>query len=268
MIKNLLLKSLIAASATSVAILSTPEVSMAQVNTSFLTEVAESCQKDVFSSEYYQQMGNKADLTLINRYTDTLLSSCIKSRYFYLQVISKLPWLVSTEEMLPGYPSAVAVSGVAHQRIFSKLNILDCLASQNSESQECTKANSFFAALYSGSINISTHSLLNLEYVQLFAYTCPSCVVVYNAYTCPSCVVVYNTNPSGRKMVGSFIKWFIKLEPSQKKELMSILGDEQNQRNNRNNMRQEAHKAWQEYQTIRQRLAEEEKERRRRELFE
>lgn len=201
-------------------------------------------------------MGNKADLTLINRYTDTLLSSCIKSRYFYLQVISKLPWLVSTEEMLPGYPSAVAVSGVAHQRIFSKLNILDCLASQNSESQECTKANSFFAALYSGNINISTHSLLNDEDVPLFAYTCPSCVVVYN------------NNPSGRKMVGSFIKWFIKFEPSQKKELMSILGDEQNQRNNRNNMRQEAHKAWQEYQTIRQRLAEEEKERRRRELFE
>lgn len=46
-----------AACVSSIAILSTAKASMAQVNMDFLTEVAESCQKDVFSEEYYQQMG-------------------------------------------------------------------------------------------------------------------------------------------------------------------------------------------------------------------
>ncbi len=51
--KNIAFKSLIAACIASVAVLATAKASVAQVNMSFLTEVAESCQKDVFSSEYY-----------------------------------------------------------------------------------------------------------------------------------------------------------------------------------------------------------------------
>ena len=48
---------------------------------------------------------------------------------------------------------------------------------------------------------------------------------------------------------------------------LKILGDEQTQQNNRRSMKQEANDAWNEYTAIRERMAEEEKERRRRELL-
>ena len=57
MMKSLLLKSLIATCVTGISILLTPKTSVAQVvDINFLKEVAESCQKDIFSSEYYKSM--------------------------------------------------------------------------------------------------------------------------------------------------------------------------------------------------------------------
>ena len=257
--KNVVSKSLIAACVTGVAILSTAKASVAQVNMSFLTEVAESCQKDVLSSEYYQQMGYKTGEIPSKEYADGyLLGDCIESRYFYLQVISQFPWLVSTKEMLPGYPGAVAVSLLAEANTFSKTFILDCLVSKNSESQECTDADGF-KALSSG--------LIDGGYVDMFYGNDYQTQNKRYSYMCPSCVVAYNKNPSGRKMIGAFIEWFTTLEPSQRKEVMSILGDEQAQINNRVSIQNEADKAWNEYTAIRQRMTEEEKERRRRELL-
>lgn len=257
MMKNLLLKNLIVTFVTGVAILLTPKTSVAQVNPRFLTEVAESCQKDVFSSEYHQQMGYKGGVDPNYSGADSYLSNCIQGRYFYLQVISKLPWLVSSGEMLLGYPGQVAVSQMAYKET---TNLLDCLASQDNSSQECTKTN--FRGLYNDRYNGRWRAFGENGYNNFYINHS------FYAYMCPSCYLAYNNNPSRKRMIGAFIEWFMKLESSQKKELMSILGDEQTHRNNRNNMIQEAHKAWQEYQIIRQRLTEEEKERRIRELFE
>ncbi|WP_319419711.1 hypothetical protein [Pleurocapsa sp. FMAR1] len=260
--KNIVFKSLIAACITSMAILSTAKASMAQVDMSFLTEVAESCQKDVFSSEYYQQMGIKEVVSPTSKDSDYYVDNCIKSRYFYLLVISKLPWLVSTNEMLPGYLGSVAISRIAYENGFSQSNMLDCLASKNKDSQECINS-SFDEDTFYKMYSKDTPG----KFDSIFGSQGDIQPILRLAYTCPSCVIAYNNNPSRKQMIGAFIEWFTKLKPSQKKELMSILGDEKAQLANRTSMRGEADKAWNEYTALRQRLAEEEKEQRRRELL-
>jgi hypothetical protein len=57
MMKNFALKSFVVTCVTGIAILLTPKTSVAQVNMSLLTEVAQSCQKDLLSPQYFQQMG-------------------------------------------------------------------------------------------------------------------------------------------------------------------------------------------------------------------
>ena len=136
------------------------------------------------------------------------------------------------------------------------MNILDCIASKNEDSRECT--NDSFDRTINGTIYY-------FDKFDSFGSGSGNIPTIELGYTCPSCVVAYNNNPSNRKMIGKFIEWFTKLEPSQRKELMSILGEGAA---NRNSMGEEAHKAWAEYTATRRRIAEEEKQRKRRELFE
>ena len=264
--KNLVGKITMATCISSVAILSTAKATVAQVNMDFLTEVVESCQKDVFSEKYYQQMGLKV-MERFENDSSSYLKNCIQSRYFYLQLISKLPWLVSTEEIIPGYPGSVVASRIAHnkQRLYnsSDNSMLDCLASGNKDSQECS--NSVFGQESLYNLIASNRSVRKFSFDNYhFAVSQRGARL---GYLCPSCFVAYNNNPSKTKMIGAFIEWFTKLEKSQRKELISILGDEQAQEKNRNSMIEEADKAWSEYAAIRKRMAEEEKERRRRELL-
>ena len=270
--KNFVLKSVIATYVAGIAILCTPKASVAQVDMSLLTEVATSCQEDVFSLEYYQQLGHKEGVNQNHGSADEYLRDCIESRYFYSLTLSKSPWLASTEKMLPGYPGSVAISQIAYvmdpngkpsyagyKPLIEHSYFLDCLASQDVDSKECKDPRSF-GGLY------GTYGLEPRKF-NLFTFNF-RLRDNFHAYICPSCYVAYNNYPSRTRMVGSFMEWFMKLEPSRRKELMSILGDEQTQRDNRFNMRREARRAWEEYKAIRRRIAEEEKERRRRELFE
>jgi hypothetical protein len=256
--KNFVLKSLVTTCVAGVAIFLTPKASVAQVDMSLLTEVATSCQQDVFSTEYYQQLGHNIEVNRNDGDADIFLSKCIKSRYLYSLVLSKLPWLASTEEMLPGYPGSVALSLIAWQPGYSDYwnlssDSIDCLASQNKSSEECSQSSNL-RVLYGGNIdNLSKYDLVNYK---------------ENAYMCSSCYVAYNNYPSGRKMIGAFIEWFMGLEPSHRKELVAILENEETARINRDFMHEEVDKAWSEYTEIRKRIAEEEKEQRRRELFE
>ena len=260
--KNFVLKSLIATCVTGIAVLLTPKTSVAQVNMGLLSEVVGSCQKDVYSLEYYNEKLGLTHITYVTKNWEQGEQYCISSRYFHSLVLSKLPWLASAGEMLPGYPGSVAVSQIAITMIprlyripYTQINypnkFLDCLITQNSYSEECTNTGYGWYAGGNPDDSVkrdSAHSMI--------------------AWMCPSCYVAYNNYPSAKRMVGSFIEWFMKLEPSHRKELMSILGDEQTQRNNRVNMRKEARRAWEEYKVIRKRIAEEDKEQRRRELFE
>lgn len=262
--KNFVFKNLVAACVAGTAIFLTPKPSVAQVDKSLLTEVASSCQDDVFSKEYYRKLGrHNSTFSRLNpddfneSIVYELLSKCIKSRYFYSLILYKFPWLASTAEMLPGYPGLVAVSLIADNNYGVEFNsgIIDCLVSQDENSDECYRSHNLRGM--SGGNRVDSSRELNV----------PGNGNSY-AYLCPSCYVTYNNYPSGRRMIGAFMEWFMGLEASRRKELVSILGDEQTVRINRAKMNKEADKAWDEYKTIRQRIAEEEKERRRRELFE
>lgn len=261
--KNFVFKTLVATCVAGIAIFLTPKASVAQVDKSLLTEVASSCQQDVFSMEYYQQLGHNSEFNpddYSEGEIDNLLSQCIKSRYFYSQVLYKFPWLASTAEMLPGYPGLAAVSLIADNNYgySGEFNsgIIDCLVSQDKNSDECYRSHNL-EGLYFSDIDYS-------KKLDVFNYSENSSYV----YVCPSCYVTYNNYPSGRRMIGSFIEWFMGLEPSRRKELVSILGDGQTVRINRANMNEEADRAWSEYKELRERIAEKEKAQRRRELFE
>lgn len=287
--KNYVFRSLIAACVAGMAILLTPKTSVAQVNMSLLTEVAGSCQQDVFSSEYYRQLGHQQKVNSHDYNADSYLATCIRYRYFYSLVLSKFSWLASTPEMLPGYSSSVAVSilayamdpntypyddSVAHHVYDLPIEytaFLDCLASQDSNSKECRKPRSF-SILYKGNIDNSEKlNILRFKYGHLRTFPIPfynfrvdNHISAVYAYLCPSCYISYNEYPSGTRIIDAFINWFMKLEPSRRKELMSILEDKKSLLK----MRNEAKKAWYEYTVIRQRIAEEDKEQRRRQLLE
>ncbi len=165
--------------------------------------------------------------------------------------------------MLPGYLGSVAISRIAYDNnSIYQSNLLDCLASKNKDSQECTNSSFDEDTFYK-----FNSKDIPRKFDSIIGYPNDIQPTLRLAYTCPSCVIAYNNNPSRRQMIGAFIEWFTKLKPSQKKELMSILGDEEDQLTNRTSMKEEADKAWNEYTALRQRLAEEEKERRRRELL-
>lgn len=268
--KNSILKSLLAICVAGIAIICTPKSSVAQVDMSLLTEAASSCQKDVNSSEYYN---NKLRLSLkefeifSTKYSSAQYrNECIYFRYFYSQILSQFPWLTSAGEMLPRYPGSVAVSELAGNiNHFGRDSIassylgtatdpylfLDCLSTLDSESEECAKDRAL-RTLYYGSPNYPEKS------------NNPS---TFKGWVCPSCFVAYNNNPSKRKMLDSFIEWFMSLEPSQRRELMSVLGDNKAQTANRDQMRIESSQAVREYNAIRKKVAQEEKEQRRRNLF-
>ena len=82
---------------TSSALLLTPMRSDAQVDMKVLSQVAESCQKDTFSPDYYK----KINFSRIgsNGYK---VSFCIDYRYHYLLILSKFPWLASSGELVEG----------------------------------------------------------------------------------------------------------------------------------------------------------------------
>lgn len=280
--KNFLFKSIVVTCVTGIAILLTPKASLAQVNMSLLTEIVQSCQKDVFSSQYYQQLGHQVSIN--PNYSGEedygYLNWCIESRYFHSLVISNLPWLASTDDMLPGYPGSVAVSQIAfvlspnsrrlertsytHSWLsLDPLNFLDCLASQDPDSEPCSEPSHSKQTL-TRLISLYPEAAFT-DSRKLDLFTDP--YDAFYAYICPSCYVAYNNYPSRRKLVGSFIEWFMKLEPSRRRELMSILGNEQTQENNRQNMQKEAIAAWREYQEIRKNIAQQEQEQKRRALF-
>ncbi|MBN3906940.1 MAG: hypothetical protein HWQ35_10390 [Nostoc sp. NMS1] len=103
-------KSLITLLVTSSALCLTPMRSDAQVNMKRLAQVAKSCQEDALSLAYYQQMG--IDLRKQGYFgkKKPFINPCIRNRYHYSSVLSKLPWMASKGEMLPQYPGDAAIA--------------------------------------------------------------------------------------------------------------------------------------------------------------
>lgn len=262
--KNYLLKPLLMIFATATAILLTPKMTFAQVDYSSLTEVAKSCQVDVLSPEYYEKIGFSVSkvgfddpdpIVIRAQYDPYYLASCIKARYYHLLVLSKLPWLASSGNIISGYPGAAAVSLISlnyeQGQAGSTTGVLECLVSQDSGSQECSNSGGFWAAF-----NLSSSDS------KIKDMTTPSLRIASYIYMCPSCTVAVDETLSMEKMTDAFIKWFLTLDKPRRREVMSILGDEDAQRANRRNMEGEAQKAVQEYKQARQRVEQKEQEQR------
>ncbi|MEY2913770.1 MAG: hypothetical protein RLZZ184_3079 [Cyanobacteriota bacterium] len=237
-------KGLIALFVTSSALFLTPMRSDAQVNMKSLAEVVDSCQKDVPSESYYQQM-------LLNnvQLSNSSLNECIESRYHYSLILDKFPELASTGEILPGYPGSVAVGQLAMMfRSSYPRNLLNCIISNNTSGSVCTE---------------SRLISLDREYRSAGYLISP-----YLPYVCPSCVVAHD-EISGRSEVilKTFIEWFIKLDKPQRREIISLLGDEYEAIKLRESLEDESREALRKYWKARERVQQQEQERRRRELL-
>jgi hypothetical protein len=252
--RDFTLKSLITLVVTSSALLLTPIRSDAQVNMNRLAQVAKSCQEDILSSNYYKRM--QFDTNTINEYLKNLkprqvIGNCIRQRYHYSLVLTKYPWLNSTGEILPGYPGSVVVASLANLFGSSdKTSILDCIANQDVSSRECSITESMIG---SGGYFIST--------VQNW-YTS------YKVNVCPSCVVAHDDlSGSQEEILQAFIKWFFTIQKIQRRELISLLGDGDQARELRLVLIDESSAAEKKYWKVRQRVEEQEQERRRQEIL-
>ena len=240
-------KGLITLFVTGSALFLIPMRSNAQVNMKRLAQVADSCQKDVPSEKYYQQM-----LLNVNQPNNNDLEVCIQSRYHYSLILDKFPELASTGEILPGYPGSVAVGQLAstfnnHPEVST--NLLDCIIANNISDDVCRTSKE----------NISKGG----KYRSI-----PDLISSYLPYVCPSCVVAHDeVSGSGDVILKAFIEWFLKLDKPQRREVISLLGDEDEAKTLRQSLLNESKKAVEEYQETRERIEQQEQERRRRELL-
>jgi hypothetical protein len=252
------IQSFIALFITSSALLLTQMRSDAQVNIKLLTQVAKTCQKDVPYYGYYKQMGfniNTLNDDLISRRNlNRLIRDCISSRYYYSLVLTKYPWLTSTGEILPKYPGSVAAINLGYKPYTdyrpSEIKLfLDCLVNQNTSSREC----------------YYTRSLIGVgEKIRKVT----SGFDPYLIYVCPSCVVAHDdVSGSKEEILKAFIQWFLTLDKSQRRELISLLGDDDNAKELRDSLYNESIAAVEEYQEARARVEQQEREQRRQELL-
>ncbi|BAZ01215.1 hypothetical protein NIES37_52140 [Tolypothrix tenuis PCC 7101] len=248
--RKLVFKSLITFFVTSSALLLTPMSSYAQVNMKILTNVAKSCQKDAPSANYYKSMGFDRDMNYPGS-----IESCVLRRYHYSLIISKFSWLPSTGEILPGYISSVLVGTLAYQT-GPDLSLLDCIASQDTSSKECWATREYIAL--DSKVRDYNSSIYTMGYSQ----------PLYLAYVCPTCVVAHDEISGSRdEILKAFMKWFLTLEKPKRRELMSLLGDNEQAIQLRSQIRDESQQAVQEYLKARARVEQQERERRRRELL-
>ena len=228
-----------------IALFLRPIRSDAQVNMKRLAEVTKSCQQDVFSKEYYEQM-----LLDVDQWDNNDLEKCIYCRYYSSLILDKFPELASTGDILPGYPGYVAVGQLAS--IFTSpgytgMQLLECIIANDTSSDVCSNSRRI-----SGGTKYRSNGLISS----------------YLPYVCPSCVVAHDeVSGSQEAILKAFIEWFLKLDKPQRREVISILGDEDEAIKLRYSLVNESTKAVEEYRKIRATTEQQEQEQRRRELL-
>jgi hypothetical protein len=254
---NMVKKGLIIALVTSSILLGNPIKSNAAIDVKILAEVAKSCQEDVLDTKYYERMQFypnsynivKGFQTYFRK--DELIQSCIYSRYHYSLVLTNYSWLGSTGEILPGYPGSVATGLLADSFADFKTSILDCIANQDISSEECSNTKEKFSVG-----NSFKNSALIVAYQSYIIRVCPSCVVAHD-----------EVSGSRKEILKAFIQWFMTLEKTQRREIISLLGDEEGSRELRLSLMNESKAAVKKYWEVRQRVEQQEQEQRRQELL-
>ncbi|MEG3438568.1 hypothetical protein V0288_15660 [Pannus brasiliensis CCIBt3594] len=244
---------------------------LAQVDMTRLGQVISTCRRDAQSEQYYLNIKIPNNFILNEnhqKYARVYIEECLKYRYHYLTILSKLPWLTSAEETLPKFPASVAVAmtvaGTSGRSNEAIMTMIDCMASKNSNSNDCK--NTTFSYLLPFLSSTGDYRPL----VTWFFKHCPmerpySCneVVNYYIYVCPSCTVIYDDNPNDRIILQAFIDWFFAQSVEYRKEIVALI------KNNslREQLNAEADQAVTQYREILTRLQEQERERRRREML-
>jgi hypothetical protein len=168
-------------------------------------------------------------------------------------VISKFPWLVSSGYILPEYPASVVVGKLTYGFSgYYPTHILDCIANDDPTSKECSFTRKHIAF---GTKIREAYNLDISTFKATYIYVCPSCVVAHD-----------ELSGSETKILNAFTQWFLTLDKPQRRELMSLLGDEENA-SVRWSLKQESDEAVKEYLEARTRVEQQERERRRRELL-
>ncbi|MBD2318791.1 hypothetical protein [Phormidium tenue] len=179
----------------------------AQVNKQLLSDVIKSCQRDM-SIDYFKRMG------ILVRKLNTEPSSrtqkvCIQYRYYYGSVIEQFPWLPDSGEIVPGYSASVALSastylynewGVATE-VATEEQILKCVTSKVfNGGNECSWTR--FRRYYDYRNSAQPDDFLPL--------------------VCPKCVVAHD-DASNSELNRGFINWFLSLDKSKRRDVVSLL---------------------------------------------
>lgn len=244
-----MIKFLILILITSSTLLLTQTKSNAQVQMKVLANIVESCQRDVSSPDYYQQMLLNMEENLEEEF-DGYLETCIRDRYYYSLILSRLPWLTSKGEIFSGYPASVVIGRLLYPNFYHNdytYNLLDCLINQDASSDVCSLTRS----------SISEGTKIRENVLTIYSS--------YLVYVCPSCVVAHDeVSGSNVEILKSFMQWFLTLDKPERRELISIIEENIEFRWL---LRQESYKAVEEYRQARARVEQQERQRRRQELL-
>lgn len=267
-IKRFVVQVLLTGITGSLMIISSQQDSLADVNTSFLTKSVESCNRDVLSAEYYERAGVNMDklFKFMNsqsneNFNEYLMGECIQSRYVYLLTKSKFPWLDSKKDAASGYSEDIMMSLLISRTSVlaaqnSNLDLLKCVITKNSSSNECGLINVFFENLKH---NIT--SLYSLDFnSHIFS--------LETIYTCPSCIIANKTNPlSSEENATKFTEWFLSLDKLKRREVVSILGDSDKQISNMNHIYMEVAEVVPKYNQIRTEILQQEENRKKKDIL-
>ncbi len=244
----------------------------AQVNKQLLSDVIKSCQRDM-SIDYFMRMG------ILVRELNTEPSSqsqktCIWVRYYYGSVIEQLPWLPDSGEIVPGYSASVALSSIANNGgaeivvyyvgitgysasvalstiagLATEEKILECVTSKDFDGRnECSWIGIKLDRYY------SVQQYRKLEVSTVLGFFIPN--------VCPKCVVAHD-DASRSEINRGFINWFLSLDKSKRRDVVSLLSSN----NIQQNLLSKARMAVQAYQDALTKIEQDEKAQRRRNLL-
>ena len=218
----------------------------AQVNKQLLSDVIKSCQRDM-SIDYFMRMGILVG-KLNTEPSSQSQKKCISVRYYYGSVIEQLPWLPDSGEIVPGYSASVALSFLSRQSRRTEEKILECVTSKDFDGRnECS------------SINTKGYSYYGEQYRKM---NVDHALDVLLPYVCPKCVVAHD-DASRSELNRGFINWFLSLDKSKRRDVVSLLSSDNILQNLYNKMRM----AEQAYEDALTKIEQDEKAQRRRNLL-
>ena len=189
-----------------IALLSFQSPSQAQANKKLLSDVIKSCHRDM-NDEYFKKMGTRI---YPSSETDWFNNECIYRRYYYGSVIEQLPWLSSSGEILPNYLASVAVANISFPYPVSENTIIECLTKKTfSRGSECSWIWRMNDVRFDGHTQYKDYAEFYLAN-EFLPYVCPKCVVIHD-------------DSSESELGRGFINWFLSLDKSKRRDLVSFL---------------------------------------------